>query len=75
MALQNFKLDSMKVFLDEVFYIPNYQREYSWELSHLEDFWQDLTNLLEDITRNVQVIIIVLPTQNCGMLLCWQTVE
>lgn len=32
----------MDKFLIEKFYIPNYQREYSWENEELEDFWNDL---------------------------------
>lgn len=33
------------IFNDKLFRIPDYQRGYSWEASHLNDFWQDLTNL------------------------------
>ncbi len=33
------------IFNNKLFRIPDYQRGYSWEESHLEDFWQDLTNL------------------------------
>lgn len=33
------------IFNDKLFRIPDYQRGYSWEKSHLEDFWQDLINL------------------------------
>lgn len=49
MPLQNFYIQSMKAFLDETYHIPNYQREYSWELTHLEDFWLDLENLIEEL--------------------------
>ena len=42
MALQNSSIDEMNTFLNKMFYIPNYQREYSWEIDELEDFWNDL---------------------------------
>lgn len=34
-----------EIFNHKLFRIPDYQRGYSWELTHLEDFWKDLTNL------------------------------
>jgi len=34
-----------EIFQDSLYRIPDYQRGYSWETSHLEDFWQDLQNL------------------------------
>ncbi len=34
-----------EIFNNKLFRIPDYQRGYSWEKSHLEDFWQDLINL------------------------------
>lgn len=37
-----------KLFNDRLFRIPDYQRGYSWEKSHLDDFWQDLSNLQEN---------------------------
>lgn len=33
---------TIKSFLDNNYYIPNYQREYSWETDEIEDFWNDL---------------------------------
>ncbi len=33
------------IFNDKIFRIPDYQRGYSWETTHLDDFWQDLMNL------------------------------
>jgi len=34
-----------EIFQNSLYRIPDYQRGYSWESSHLEDFWQDLQNL------------------------------
>lgn len=42
MALQNCAIESMNTFLNNIYYIPNYQREYSWEETELGDFWDDL---------------------------------
>ena len=42
MALQNCAIQTMNQFLNNVYYIPNYQREYSWEEPELTDFWDDL---------------------------------
>lgn len=42
MALQNCAIESMNKFLNNIYYIPNYQREYSWEVNELTDFWEDL---------------------------------
>lgn len=36
----------MDVFLKNKYYIPNYQREYSWENDQLDDFWRDLNAAL-----------------------------
>lgn len=33
------------IFNNRIFRIPDYQRGYSWERTHLEDFWQDISNL------------------------------
>ncbi len=42
MALQNCAIETMNTFLNNTYYIPNYQREYAWERAELEDFWDDL---------------------------------
>lgn len=34
-----------KIFHEAIFRIPDYQRGYSWEESHLKDFWADLEQL------------------------------
>lgn len=48
MAIQNYNFKSVGSFLqDNTYYIPDYQREYSWEDTQVEDFWMDLKNLRE----------------------------
>lgn len=42
MALQSCSISSMNSFLNNVYFIPSYQREYSWEEVEIEDFWEDL---------------------------------
>lgn len=43
------KLQSLnEIFNESIFRIPDFQRGYSWELSNLEDFWEDLEILKED---------------------------
>ncbi|RYY41652.1 MAG: DUF262 domain-containing protein [Chitinophagaceae bacterium] len=37
-----------EIFNNRLFRIPDYQRGYSWEDQHLDDFWQDLMNLRKD---------------------------
>ncbi|SDG59719.1 Protein of unknown function DUF262 [Pedobacter terrae] len=37
-----------EIFGNKLFRIPDYQRGYSWEKSHLDDFWQDILNLQYD---------------------------
>jgi uncharacterized protein with ParB-like and HNH nuclease domain len=36
------------IFNDKSFRVPDYQRGYSWEKEHRDDFWQDLNNLDDD---------------------------
>lgn len=50
MGIQNFSLRSVGSFLQEhVYYIPDYQREYSWEVdTEIDDFWMDLETLVND---------------------------
>ena len=46
MSILNFKLDKIGTFLNtEKYYIPQYQRGYSWESSQIDDFWEDLQQL------------------------------
>ncbi len=48
MALQNPKIDTMGGFMNAIYYIPSYQRDYSWEQDELQDFWKDITDSLQE---------------------------
>lgn len=48
MALQNCSIWNMKTYLGETYFIPDYQREYSWEADELGDFWDDLVATKKD---------------------------
>lgn len=46
MAIKNYAFKSLGSFIQEnTYYIPDYQREYSWEESQVIDFWSDLKAL------------------------------
>ena len=47
MPLSNYSFDAINKYLNNTYYIPNYQREYSWEKEELEDFWQDLMDTIK----------------------------
>ncbi len=50
MSIQNFTFTSVESYLaTKNYYVPDYQREYSWNKdTEIDDFWTDLINLLED---------------------------
>lgn len=60
MALQGFNFAPMKVFLNDVYFIPNYQREYAWDTEEIEDFWKDVeyTHEHPDITHFYGQIVV-----------------
>ena len=37
-----------KIFTERLFRIPDYQRGYAWTSKHLQDFWNDITQLDKD---------------------------
>lgn len=45
-----------KIFNEALFRIPDYQRGYSWEESHLKDFWSDIEQLDHDKSHYTGVI-------------------
>lgn len=46
MAIKNYAFKKIESFIqDSIYHIPDYQREYSWEESQVEDFWNDLKSL------------------------------
>lgn len=50
MGIKNFSLRSVGSYLQEnIYYVPDYQREYSWEVENeIDDFWVDLENLINE---------------------------
>lgn len=51
----------IKIFLNNEYYIPNYQREYSWETDQIEEFWSDLVETIsldEEITHFFGQIVV-----------------
>lgn len=53
------KLQSLNdIFNECIFRIPDFQRGYSWELSNLEDFWEDLKILKEDRVHYTGVLTV-----------------
>lgn len=45
-----------KIFNEALFRIPDYQRGYSWEESHLKDFWSDIEQLDSEKSHYTGVI-------------------
>lgn len=43
--MNNELLSISKLFNEKLFRIPDYQRGYAWNNSHLEDFWSDLNQI------------------------------
>ena len=50
MGMKNFSFRSIGSYLQEnIYHIPDYQREYSWEMdSEVDDFWNDLENVIKE---------------------------
>lgn len=46
MGIKNFSFKTVGEYLSNTYHIPDYQREYSWEIGELEDFWQDLNRVV-----------------------------
>ncbi len=58
------------IFKDRIFRIPDYQRGYSWEEEHLQDFWDDLENISENGEHYTGVITVQKP-KNDDEKLSW----
>ncbi|MBY8910145.1 DUF262 domain-containing protein, partial [Salinicoccus roseus] len=53
MGIINSSFRTLSAYLQEdTYYIPEYQREFSWEENELEDLWVDLTQLYEGDLRD-----------------------
>lgn len=50
MGMQNFSLRSVGSYLQEnIYYIPDYQREYSWDVDNeIDDLWLDLESVVKE---------------------------
>ncbi|WP_279137430.1 DUF262 domain-containing protein [Desulfovibrio piger] len=42
MALQNFGLKPIRDLLINTYFVPDYQREYSWEEDEIDELWNDI---------------------------------
>ena len=47
MSLQKSNIETVDKYLGGQYFIPNYQRDYSWENDELSDFWEDLIYLVD----------------------------
>lgn len=47
MSLQKSNIETVDKYLGGQYFIPNYQRDYSWEYDELSDFWDDLIYLID----------------------------
>jgi len=54
------------VFSNNTFDIPRYQRDYSWGLDEVKDFWSDLSSSLESDSYFLGLIILTNPAENEG---------
>ncbi len=52
------------VFSNNTFEIPRYQREYSWGLDEVKDFWSDLSASLEAESYFLGLLILTNPAMN-----------
>lgn len=49
MSISKFGFEKLKSFLsNDIYYVPKYQRGYSWEEEQVDDFWQDLLQVYND---------------------------
>jgi len=52
------------VFSNNTFDIPRYQRDYSWGLDQVKDFWNDLSSSLDSESYFLGLIILTNPSEN-----------
>lgn len=49
-----------------IFIVPDYQRPYSWGLSQIEDFWNDIKEIKEDDIHFLGSIMLITKSHNPG---------
>lgn len=67
MALQNYQILDMAGFFSKIYYIPNYQREYAWEINEITDFLNDLeeTTYHKELTHFFGQVVVHDDEQSC----------
>jgi len=48
MSITHYNFEDLDTYLGKQYYIPDYQRDYSWDMTQLEDFWFDLLSVGND---------------------------
>lgn len=48
MSITHYDFEDLGTYMGKQYYIPDYQRDYSWDMTQLEDFWMDLLSVRND---------------------------
>jgi uncharacterized protein with ParB-like and HNH nuclease domain len=57
-GLKNDDYSLIDLFRDYVFYVPEYQRFYSWSMREWEDLWDDLRNIPKQHSHYMGTVIL-----------------
>lgn len=52
MSITHYNFEDLSTYLAKEYYIPDYQRDFSWDMNQLEDFWFDLLAVQDDPDEN-----------------------